>query len=173
MRKCRAHIKNQERKTGIFLLFIHQNLFLKFRHKNKKQEYLTGFTYYKMSNLDSRIGNPDQVTVFQHCNALQSTANHCKALQHTSTNCNATHCNALQRTATHCNALQHTAMHCNALHHTTTHCNALQRTAAHCSTLQHTATHCNALQRTAAHCSALQHTLPCRGQSLTIHLYNY
>ena len=23
--------------------------------------YLTGFTYYKMSNLDSRIGNPDQV----------------------------------------------------------------------------------------------------------------
>ena len=25
------------------------------------QEYLSGFTYYKLSNLDNRIGNPDQL----------------------------------------------------------------------------------------------------------------
>jgi len=29
--------------------------------KHYYKEYLTGFTYYKMSNLDSRIGNPDQL----------------------------------------------------------------------------------------------------------------
>ena len=29
--------------------------------KHYYKQYLTGFTYYKMSNLDSRIGNPDQV----------------------------------------------------------------------------------------------------------------
>jgi len=32
--------------------------------KHYYQQYLTGFTYYKMSNLDSRIGNPDQVFFF-------------------------------------------------------------------------------------------------------------